>query len=167
MNKIIVALVVFALSSFALEIKAHDQKTDIATLTQRVDSLEREVEFLKLNSELRSLYSDIKMLDLDVYTLSVDIRLEMSNHFDPKLCESYKSLYKTFILRNDAISKNIRINQLYFELMLATTEFNDIELAKLNVNMDLINNANEMLNNSLEMLRLVINAYESRCVIQS
>lgn len=161
MNKIIVALVVFALSSFAFEIKAQGQKMDIASLTQRIDSLEHEVEFLKVDKQLRSLYTSIYMLNIDAYIMSISIQLDLNNSFDYELCESYKCTYQSFQRKKDTLSNCVDIEKTYLDLMCLKAQFNEIELEELMIEMDSIYQAKGLLENSMERLKVVIDAYEN------
>lgn len=165
MKKILFVLV-FVL--FAISIQAQpqdqppqDQQVELQSLIQKVDSLEHELSYLKLTYELYTLNSDIKMFANEAYTKSIAIQLNLYNrNFDSKLGKSYQQYYESCLNQKQSIFRLIEATKEFFTLKVITYPYTESELSTLMARYNVIDDAYDCLEQSLNMLKITIDAYQ-------
>lgn len=161
MNKFLCSLV-FVLSFSSVHAQSNDSQKEIQTLVQRVDSLEHELSYLKLTYELNTLNSDITMFSNEVYTKSIAIQLDLYNrNFNSKLGDAYQQYYETCQRKKQSISELIEAKKTFFVLKVITYPFSESEMNALKASYNVIDNAYESIESSMELLKIVVDAYNN------
>ena len=162
MRNIFICIVILfsTLSGFSQTLDV-DAKLD--SLVQRVDSLEHELSYFKLSYELNSLNSDIAMFSNEVYTKAIAIQLDLYNrNFDSRLASAYKRYYESCENKMQSYSELIEAKKTFFAVKIFTFPFSESELKTLFASYNVINNAYESLESSMELLDLTIKEYRRR-----
>ncbi len=129
-------------------------------LVQRVDSLEHELSYLKLTYELYTLNSDITMFANEVYTKSVSIRLDLYNrNFNSKLGNAYQQYYESCLDKQQSILNLIEARKKSFALKVIIYPYTESELNVLMASYNVIDDAYGTLEQSMNMLKITIDAY--------
>lgn len=162
-------IIIFLLSLFAMYAQSNQPLLETSqdgfkTLVCKVDSLEHELSYLKLKYDLNTLNSDLSISANEVYSKSLGIELNVyKRNCDSGLLKAYKSYYESCQSKMEAFSDLIENNKRFFYLKVVTGYYSDSELKSLRASYDVIDAAYENLERSVEMLKLMIEAY-SLCV---
>lgn len=151
---------VFVLSFFSVRAQSQDIREEMQRLVQRVDSLEHELSYLNLTYELNTLNSDITIFADEVYTRFVAIKLDISNrNFNSELGDSYQQYYESCQNKKQSISELIEVKSLFFNLKVVTSSYSEDEVSMLKTRYNVINNAYDVLEHSMNLLRFVVDEY--------
>ena len=140
--------------------QSQDSQMEEQALVQRVDSLEHELSYLKLTYELYTLNSDITMFANEVYTKSVSIRLDLYNrNFNSKLGNAYQQYYESCLGKQQSILNLIEARKKSFALKVIIYPYTESELDVLMASYKVIDDAYGTLEQSMNMLKITIDAY--------
>lgn len=154
---------VYALSFIPIQAQSQDSQIGVQALIQRVDSLEHELSYLRLTYELYTLNSDITMFANEVYTKSIEIQLDLHNrNFNSKLGNSYKQYYESCLRKKQSISVLIEAKKKFFTLKVITYPYTESELNTLMAGYNVIDDAYETLEHSLNVLKITVDAYKEQ-----
>lgn len=160
MNKFLCFLI-FVLSFFSVHAQSQDSQEKVQILIQRVDSLEHELSYLKLTYELNMLNSDISIFTNEVYSKSIGIQLNLyTRNFDSRLYESYEDYYESCQSKKKSISELIEAKKELFALKVITYPYTKSELKTLMTSYNVINDAYNALEHSMNLLKITIDAYK-------
>lgn len=165
MKKILSALVCVILSiSVQAQLQnpfPQNQQEKVQTLVQKVDSLEHELSYLKLTYELYTLNSDITVFANEVFTKSIAIQLDLyTRNYSSKLRNSYQQYYESCLRRKKAIGGLIEVKKEFFTLKVITYPYTKNELNTLMASYNVINEAYNSLEHSMNVLKITIDAYK-------
>ncbi len=150
----------FVLSFFSVHAQSQDIREEVQRLVQRVDSLEHELSYLNLTYELNTLNSDITIFADEVYTRFVAIKLDISNrNFNSELGDSYQQYYESCQNKKQSISELIEVKSLFFNLKVVTSSYSEDEVSMLKTRYNVINNAYDVLEHSMNLLRFIVDEY--------
>ena len=142
--------------------KAHstNSQDEESSLVQRVDSLEHELSYLKLRYDLSTLKANIEMFSNDVNTKALAVKLDLCDrNFDKQLGEAYKRFYEACLEKQDSLSELVDTTNTSFTLKVGTYPYTELELNELLLYYTVINDAYKSLENSMDILKLTIDAY--------
>ena len=160
MKKIFYTLLVLVLSIFSVNAQSQNSQEKMQTLVQRVDSLEHELSYLKLTYELSTLNSDMTLFSNAINIKSLDIQLNLYNrNFNSQLGYAYQRYYKSCQERKQSISELIEAKKTFFVLKVITYPFSESEMNTLKTSYNVIDNAYESIETSMELLKIVVDAY--------
>lgn len=160
MKKIFYTLLVLVLSIFSVNAQSQNSQEKMQTLVQRVDSLEHELSYLKLTYELSTLNSDMELFSNAINIKSLDIQLNLYNrNFNSQLGYAYQRYYKSCQERKQSISELIEAKKTFFVLKVITYPFSESEMNTLKTSYNVIDNAYESIETSMELLKIVMDAY--------
>ena len=160
MNKIYYTLLVLVLSIFSVNAQSQNSQEKMQTLVQRVDSLEHELSYLKLSYELSTLNSDITLFSNEINIKSLEIQLDLYNrNFNSQLGYEYQRYYKSCQKKKQKISELIEAKKTFFVLKVITYPFSESEMNTLKAGYNVIDKAYESIGNSMEVLKIVVDAY--------
>lgn len=153
-------LLVLVLSIFSVNARSQNSQEKMQTLVQRVDSLEHELSYLKLTYELSTLNSDMISFSNAINIKSLEIQLNLYNrNFNSQLGYTYQRYYKSCQERKQSISELIEAKKTFFVLKVITYPFSESEMNTLKASYNVIDNAYESIGNSMELLKIVVDAY--------
>lgn len=159
MNKILFSLV-FVLFSFPTYVYAQNSQEDLRALIQKVDSLEHELSYLKLSYDLQTLNYDINMFANEVYARSIAIELSFRHqNFDSRLGDMYQGYYEACQSKKESLEGLIDIRKKYFILRTMTYPYSKTELSTLKASYDVIDDAYDTLESSMDLLKVILDAY--------
>lgn len=159
MKKFFYTLLVLVLSIFSVNAQSQNSQEKKQTLVQRVDSLEHELSYLKLTYELSTLNSDMTLFSNAINIKSLEIQLNLYNrNFNSQLGYAYQRYY-TCQERKQSISELIESKKTFFVLKVITYPFSESEMNTLNASYNVIDNAYESIGKSMELLKIVVDAY--------
>lgn len=148
------------LSIFSVNAQSQNSQEKKQTLVQRVDSLEHELSYLKLTYELSTLNSDMTLFSNAINIKSLEIQLNLYNrNFNSQLGYAYQRYYKSCQERKQSISELIESKKTFFVLKVITYPFSESEMNTLNASYNVIDNAYESIGKSMELLKIVVDAY--------
>ena len=160
MKKIFCTLLVLVLSIFSVNAQSQNSQEKMQTLVQRVDSLEHELSYLNLTYELSTLNSDMTLFTNEINIKSLEIRLNLYNrNFNSQLGYAYQQYYKLCQKKKQSISELIEAKKTFFVLKVITYPFSESEMNALKASYNVIDNAYESIENSMEVLKIVVDAY--------
>lgn len=160
MKKFFYTLLVLVLSIFSVNAQSQNSQEKMQTLVQRVDSLEHELSYLKLTYELSTLNSDMTLFSNAINIKSLDIQLNLYNrNFNSQLGYAYQRYYKSCQERKQSISELIEAKKTFFVLKVITYPFSESEMNTLKTSYNVIDNAYESIETSMELLKIVVDAY--------
>lgn len=160
MKKFFYTLLVLVLSIFSVNAQSQNSQEKKQTLVQRVDSLEHELSYLKLTYELSTLNSDMTLFSNAINIKSLEIQLNLYNrNFNSQLGYAYQRYYKSCQERKQSISELIESKKTFFVLKVITYPFSESEMNTLNASYNVIYNAYESIGKSMELLKIVVDAY--------
>ncbi len=160
MKKFFYTLLVLVLSIFSVNAQSQNSQEKKQTLVQRVDSLEHELSYLKLTYELSTLNSDMTLFSNAINIKSLEIQLNLYNrNFNSQLGYAYQRYYKSCQERKQSISELIESKKTFFVLKVITYPFSESEVNTLNASYNVIDNAYESIGKSMELLKIVVDAY--------
>ncbi len=160
MKKFFYTLLVLVLSIFSVNAQSQNSQEKKQTLVQRVDSLEHELSYLKLTYELSTLNSDMTLFSNAINIKSLEIQLNLYNrNFNSQLDYAYQRYYKSCQERKQSISELIESKKTFFVLKVITYPFSESEMNTLNASYNVIDNAYESIGKSMELLKIVVDAY--------
>lgn len=160
MKKFFYTLLVLVLSIFSVNAQSQKSQEKMQTLVQRVDSLEHELSYLKLTYELSTLNSDMTLFSNAINIKSLDIQLNLYNrNFNSQLGYAYQRYYKSCQERKQSISELIEAKKTFFVLKVITYPFSESEMNTLKTSYNVIDNAYESIETSMELLKIVVDAY--------
>ena len=160
MKKFFYTLLVLVLSIFSVNAQSQNSQEKMQTLVQRVDSLEHELSYLKLTYELSTLNSDMTLFSNAINIKSLDIQLNLYNrNFNSQLGYAYQRYYKSCQERKQSISELIEAKKTFFVLKVITYPFSESEMNTLKTSYNVIDNAYESIETSIELLKIVVDAY--------
>ena len=160
MNKIYYTLLVLVLSIFSVNAQSQNSQEKMQTLVQRVDSLEHELSYLNLTYELSTLNSDMTLFSNAIDIKSLEIQLNLYNrNFNSQLGYEYQRYYKSCQEKKQSISKLIEAKKTLFVLKVITYPFSESEMNTLKAGYNVIDKAYESIGNSMEVLKIVVDAY--------
>ncbi len=160
MKKFFYTLLVLVLSIFSVNAQSQNSQEKKQTLVQRVDSLEHELSYLKLTYELSTLNSDMTLFSNAINIKSLEIQLNLYNrNFNSQLGYAYQRYYKSCQERKQSISELIESKKTFFVLKVITYPFSESEMNTLNASYNVIDNAYESIGKSMELLKIVVDAY--------
>lgn len=142
--------------------KAHstNSQDEESSLVQRVDSLEHELSYLKLRYDLSTLKANIEMFSNDVNTKALAVKLDLCDrNFDKQLGEAYKRFYEACLEKQDSLLELVDTTNTSFTLKVVTYPYTELELNELLLYYTVINDAYKSLENSMDLLKLTIDAY--------
>ena len=162
MKKIFCTLLVLVLSIFSVNAQSQNSQEKMQTLVQRVDSLEHELSYLNLTYELSTLNSDMTLFSnaIDIKSLEIQLNLYTRN-FNSQLGYAYQRYYKSCQEHKQSISKLIEAKKTFFVLKVITYPFSESEMNRLKESYNAIDNAYELIGNSMELLKVVVDAYNN------
>lgn len=161
MRHFLIITIVIALSNIFAQAQSTGNQDESQSLIQRVDSLEHELSYLKLTYELSTLNSDIIMFSNEVYTKSISIQLDLYNqNFDRRLGEAYKRYYESCLHRQESFSELIEAKQTFFAVKVLTYPYTELELNTLMASYNVIKDAYNSLESSMNLLKLSIETYQ-------
>lgn len=132
----------------------------IDNLSQKVDSLEHELSYMKLSYELYTLNTDITMFANEVETKAIAIQLDIYNRkFDRRLGEVYQSYFNTCLNKKQSFSELIEAKKTFFAVKVFKYPYSEQELNTLLASYNVINYAYDTLGNSMDLLKITIDAY--------
>lgn len=160
MKKFFYTLLVLVLSIFSVNAQSQNSQEKMQTLVQRVDSLEHELSYLKLTYELSTLNSDMTLFSnaIDIKTLEIQLNLDNRN-FNSLLGYAYQRYYKSCQEKKQSISELIEAKKKFFVLKVITYPFSESEMNTLKASYIVIDKAYESIGNSMELLKIVVDAY--------
>ena len=162
MKKIFFTLLVLVLSIFSVNAQSQNSQEKMQTLVQRVDSLEHELSYLNSTYELSTLNSDMTLFSNEINTKSLEIRLNLySRILDSQLGYAYQQLYKSCQEKQQAFSELIEAKKTFFVLKVITYPFSESEMNALKASYNVIDNAYESIESSMELLKIVVDAYNN------
>lgn len=148
------------LSIFSVNAQSQNSQEKMQTLVQRVDSLEHELSYLKLTYELSTLNTDMISFSNAINIKSLEIQLNLYNrNFNSQLGYTYQRYYKSCQERKQSISELIEAKKTFFVLKVITYPFSESEMNTLKASYNVIDNAYESIGNSMELLKIVVDAY--------
>ena len=160
MKKLFFTLLVLVLSIFSVNAQSQNSQEKMQTLVQRVDSLEHELSYLKLSYELSTLNSDITLFSNEINIKSLEIQLDLYNrNFNSQLGYAYQQYYKLCQKKKQSISELIEAKKTLFVLKVITYPFSESEMNTLKAGYNVIDKAYESIGNSMEVLKIVVDAY--------
>ena len=160
MKKIFYTLLVLVLSIFSVNAQSQNSQEKMQTLVQRVDSLEHELSYLKLTYELSTLNSDMTLFTNEINIKSLEIRLNLYNrNFNSQLGYAYQRYYKSCQEKKQSISELIEAKKTFFVLKVITYPFSESEKNMLKASYNMIDDEYELIGNSMELLKIVVDAY--------
>ena len=160
MKKIFCTLLVLVLSIFSVNAQSQNSQEEMQTLVQRVDSLEHELSYLNLTYELSTLNSDMTLFTNEINIKSLEIQLNLYNrNFNSQLGYEYQRYYKLCQEHKQSISKLIEAKKTFFVLKVITYPFSESEMNTLKAGYNVIDKAYESIENSMEVLKIVVDAY--------
>lgn len=160
MKKLFLCPLVLVLSIFSVNAQSQDSQEEMQTLVQRVDSLEHELSYLKLTYELSTLNSDMTLFSNAMDIKSLEIQLNLYNrNFNSQLGYAYQRYYKSCQDKKQSISELIEAKKTFFVLKVITYPFSGSEMNTLKASYNVIDNAYESIGNSMDLLKIVIDAY--------
>lgn len=160
MKKFFYTLLVLVLSIFSVNAQSQNSQEKMQTLVQRVDSLEHELSYLKLTYELSTLNSDMTLFSNAINIKSLDIQLNLYNrNFNSQLGYAYQRYYKSCQERKQSISELIEAKKTFFVLKVITYPFSESEMNTLKTSYNVIDNAYKSIETSMELLKIVVDAY--------
>lgn len=160
MKKIFYTLLVLMLSIFSVNAQSQNSQEKMQTLVQRVDSLEHELSYLKLTYGLSTLNSDMTLFSNAIDIKSLEIQLNLYNrNFNSQLGYAYQRYYKACQEKKQSISELIESKKTFFVLKVITYPFSESEVNTLKASYNVIDNAYESIGNSMEILKIVVDAY--------
>ena len=160
MKKLFFTLLVLVLSIFSVNAQSQNSQEKMQTLVQRVDSLEHELSYLKLTYELSTLNSDMKLFLNEINIKSLEIQLNLYNrNFNSQLGYAYQRYYKLCQKKKQSISELIEAKKTFFVLKVITYPFSESEMNTLKAGYNVIDKAYESIENSMEVLKIVVDAY--------
>lgn len=160
MKNFFYTLLVLVLSIFSVNAQSQNSQEKKQTLVQRVDSLEHELSYLKLTYELSTLNSDMTLFSNAINIKSLEIQLNLYNrNFNSQLGYAYQRYYKSCQERKQSISELIESKKTFFVLKVITYPFSESEMNTLNASYNVIDNAYESIGKSMELLKIVVDAY--------
>lgn len=160
MKKFFYTLLVLVLSIFSVNAQSQNSQEKMQTLVQRVDSLEHELSYLKLTYELSTLNSDMTLFSNAINIKSLDIQLNLYNrNFNSQLGYAYQRYYKSCQEKKQSISELIEAKKTFFVLKVITYPFSESEMNTLKTSYNVIDNAYESIETSMELLKIVVDAY--------
>ena len=160
MKKLFLCPLVLVLSVFSVNAQSQDSQEVMQTLVQRVDSLEHELSYLRLTYELSTLNSDMTLFSNKMDTKSLEIQLNLYNrNFNSQLGYVYQQYYKACQDQKQSISELIEAKKTFFVLKVITYPFSEREMNTLKASYNLIDNAYELIGKSMDLLKIVIDAY--------
>lgn len=152
---------VFVLSFISVQAQSQDSKIEVQALVQKVDSLEHELSYLRLTYELYTLNSDIIMFANEVHTKSIEIQLNLYNrNFNSKLGNSYQQYYEVCLRKKQSISDLIEAKKKFFTLKVMTYPYTESELNTLMAGYNVIDDAYNTLEHSMNLLKITVDAYK-------
>lgn len=152
---------VCVLSSISIQAQSQDSQMEVHALVHKVDSLDHELSYLKLTYELYTLNSDITMFANEVYTKSIAIQLDLyKRNFNSKLGQSYQQYYESCLHKKQSIYELIEIKKEFLKLRVITYPYTESELKTLIGSYNVIDNAYNVLEHSMSMLKITIDAYK-------
>lgn len=155
----------FVLSFISIQAQSEDSlsqntQMEVQTLVQKVDSLEHELSYLNLTYELYTLNSDIQMFANQVQINAIEIRLNIDNRqFNSKLGRVYKRNYEASQQKQQSIFRLIEEKKRFFALKVLTYPYSESELNTLMAHYNVIDGAYDLLEKSMDMLKIATNAY--------
>ena len=162
MKKLFFTLLVLVLSIFSVNAQSQNSQEKMQTLVQRVDSLEHELSYLKLSYELSTLNSDITLFSNEINIKTLEIQLDLYNrNFNSQLGYEYQRYYKACQEKKQSISKLIEAKKTLFVLKVITYPFSESEMNALKASYNVIDNAYESIESSMELLKIVVDAYNN------
>lgn len=160
MKKRFYALLVFVLSIISVNAQSQNSQEEMQTPVQRIDSLEHELLYLKLTYELSTLNSDMTLFINEIDIKSLGIQLNISNrNFNSQLGYVYQLYYKSCQEKKQAISELIEAEKTFFVLKVITYPFSESEMNALKAKYKVIDKAYESIGKSMELLKIVMDAY--------
>ncbi len=160
MKNFFYTLLVLVLSIFSVNAQSQNSQEKMQTLVQRVDSLEHELSYLKLTYELSTLNTDMISFSNAINIKSLEIQLNLYNrNFNSQLGYTYQRYYKSCQERKQSISELIEAKKTFFVLKVITYPFSESEMNTLKASYNVIDNAYESIGNSMELLKIVVDAY--------
>ena len=160
MKNFFYTLLVLVLSIFSVNAQSQNSQEEMQTLVQRVDSLEHELSYLKLTYELSTLNSDMTLFTNEINIKSLEIRLNLYNrNFNSQLGYAYQRYYKSCQEHKQSISKLIEAKKTFFVLKVITYPFSESEKNMLKASYNMIDDEYELIGNSMELLKIVVDAY--------
>lgn len=152
------------LSTFSAFANSQEDDVRLGLLVQRVDSLEHELSYFKLSYDLGSLNSDLVIFANEVYTKTIAIQLDLYNrNFNARLADSYKRYYESCEDKMQSYAQFMDAQKRFFRLKVLTYPYTESELSSLQARYNVINNAFETLQRSMELLELSIKEYCKYC----
>ena len=162
MKKIFCTLLVLVLSIFSVNAQSQNSQEKMQTLVQRVDSLEHELSYLNLTYELSTLNSDMTLFSNAIDIKSLEIQLNLYNrNFNSQLGYAYQRYYKSCQKKKQKISELIEAKKTIFVLKVITYPFSESEMNTLKASYNVIDNAYESIESSMELLKIVVDAYNN------
>ncbi|WP_288308024.1 hypothetical protein [uncultured Muribaculum sp.] len=157
----VLSFLVSVLSFISIQAQSQNSQMEMQALVHRVDSLEHELSYLKLTYELYTLNSDIIMFANEVYTKSIAIRLDLYNrNLNSKLGNSHQQYYESCLRKKQSISGLIEAKKKFFTLKVITYPYTESELNTLMAGYNVIDDAYDTLEHSLNMLKITVDAYK-------
>lgn len=99
----------------------------------------------------------------EVYTKSIAIQLDLYNrNFNSKLGNSYLQYYESCIRKKQSISGLIEAKKKFFTLKVITYPYTESELNTLMASYNVINDAYDALEYSMNLLKITVDAYRER-----
>ena len=162
MKKFFFTLLVLVLSIFSVNAQSQYSQEEMQTLVQRVDSLEHELSYLNLTYELSTLNSDMTLFSNAIDIKSLEIQLNLYNrNFNSQLGYAYQRYYKSCQEKQQAFSELIEAKKTFFILKVITYPFSENEMNTLKTSYNVIDNAYESIESSMELLKIVVDAYNN------
>ncbi len=160
MKKLFLCPLVLVLSVFSVNAQSQDSQEVMQTLVQRVDSLEHELSYLKLTYELSTLNSDMTLFSNAMDIKSLEIQLNLYNrNFNSQLGYVYQQYYKACQDKKQSISELIEAKKTFFVLKFMTYPFSESEMNTLKASYNVIDHAYKSIGKSMDLLKIVIDAY--------
>ena len=96
----------------------------------------------------------------EVYTKAIAIQLNIYNrNFDRRLGEAYQSYFESCLNKKQSFSELIEAKKTFFAVKVFTYPYSEQELNTLLASYNVINDAYDTLDNSMNLLRITIDAY--------
>lgn len=161
MNKVIfIVFLVFCAIPMSAQSNSSIVQSEMNADTQRVDSLEHALSYLNLSYELGRLSTDLTIFSNEVRIFSLGIRLDLATrNFAYQLRTGNRQYYESCLERKQSYCDLIEAKKNFFALMLITHSFSESELGTLMANYNLINDAFQLLEKSVNFLKITIDAY--------
>lgn len=97
----------------------------------------------------------------EVYTRSIAIQLDLyKRNFNSKLGQSYQQYYESCLHKKQSIYELIEIKKEFLKLKVITYPYTESELKTLIGSYNVIDNAYNVLEHSMSMLKIAIDAYK-------